>query len=142
MDSKLQDLSNGTKNTQIGLRMTKLWSYEVGAKTGKLQPRRDVRNDVATCRELQKRRRDVRNDVATWQRAAETTSRRCCTTSRRSGSILDGFLAHFEGELRVFLSKNPRDRERTIGNDFLGVFEGEQAPFGWKHPRACSWRDF
>ena len=24
----------------------------------------------------------------------------------------------------------------------LGVFEGEQAPFGWKHPRACSWRDF
>ena len=28
------------------------------------------------------------------------------------------------------------------GNDFLGVFEGEQAPFGWKHPRACSWRDF
>ena len=39
--------------------MTKLWSYEVGAKTGKLQPRRDVRNDVAT-----------------WQRAAETTSRR------------------------------------------------------------------
>ena len=38
--------------------MTKLWSYEVGAKTGKLQPSRDVRNDVAT-----------------WQRAAETTSR-------------------------------------------------------------------
>ena len=59
MDSTLQDLSNGTKNTQIGLRMTKLWSYEVGAKTGKLQLRRDVRNDVAT-----------------WQRAAETTSRR------------------------------------------------------------------
>ena len=72
MDSTLQELSNGTKNTQIGLRMTKLWSYEVGAKTGKLQQRRDVRNDVAT-----------------WQRAAETTS-------RRSGSILDGFLAHFE----------------------------------------------
>ena len=24
----------------------------------------------------------------------------------------------------------------------FGFFEGEQAPFGWKHPRACSWRDF
>ena len=24
----------------------------------------------------------------------------------------------------------------------LGVFEGKQAPFGWKHPRACSWTDF
>ena len=85
--------------------MTKLWSYEVGAKTGKLQPRRDVRNDVAT-----------------WQRAAKTTSRRCCTTSRRSGSILDGFLAHFEPIIEGFLSKNPRDRERKVGNDFLGRF--------------------
>ena len=24
----------------------------------------------------------------------------------------------------------------------LGIFEREQAPFGWKHPKACSWRDF
>ena len=85
--------------------MTKLWSYEVGAKTGKLQPRRDVRNDVAT-----------------WQRAAETTSRRCCTTSRRSGSILDGFLAHFERRIEGFLSKNPKDRDWKGGNDFLGRF--------------------
>ena len=85
--------------------MTKLWSYEVGAKTGKLQPRRDVRNDVAT-----------------WQRAAETTSRRCCTTSRCSGSILDGFLAHFEPIIGGFLRKNPRDRERGVENDFLGRF--------------------
>ena len=29
----------------------------------------------------------------------------------------------------------------TRGRRILGVFEGEQAPFGWKHPRACSWRD-
>ena len=105
--------------------MTKLWSYEVGAKTGKLQPRRDVRNDVAT-----------------WQRAAETTSRRCCTTSRRSGSILDGFLAHFEPIIGGFSAKTLGIEWRRIGNDFLDVFEGEQAPFGWKHPRACSWRDF
>ena len=59
MESKLSDLSNGTKNTQIGIWMTKLWSYEVGAKTGKLQQRRDVR----TSR---------RSNVATLQRAAET----------------------------------------------------------------------
>ena len=125
MESKLQELSNGTKNTQIGLRMTKLWSYEVGAKTGKLQPRRDVRNDVAT-----------------WQRAAETTSRRGCTTSRRSGSILDGFLAHFEPIIGGFKAQTlgiEMGEWRTIS---WGVFEGEQAPFGWKHPRACSWRDF
>ena len=55
MDSKLQDLSNGTKNTHIGVRMTKLWSYEVGAKAGKLQQRRAVHLDVAT----------LPNDVAT-----------------------------------------------------------------------------
>ena len=30
----------------------------------------------------------------------------------------------------------------TRGRRILGVFEVEQAPFGWKHPRACSWRDF
>ena len=59
MDSTLQELSNGTKNTQIGVCMTKLWSYEVGAKIGKLQQRRDVvwqRRDVAES---------CRNDVAT-----------------------------------------------------------------------------
>ena len=65
--------------------MTKLWPYKVGAKTGKLQQRRDVRTDVATL-----------------QRAAQTTSRRCCTTSRRSGSILDGVLAHFEPIIEGF----------------------------------------
>ena len=65
--------------------MTKLWPYEVGEKTGKLQQRRDVRTDVATLR-----------------RAAQTTSRRCCTTSRRSGSILDGVLAHFEPIIEGF----------------------------------------
>ena len=59
MDSTLQDLSNGTKNTKIGVRMTKLWSYEVGAKTGKLQQCRDVRTSQ-------------RSNVATFQRATET----------------------------------------------------------------------
>ena len=59
---------------------------------------RKKQRTAATSRR-EKRRRDVaesfRNDVATWQRDAETTSRRRCTTSRRSGSILDGFLAGF-----------------------------------------------
>ena len=64
MDSTLQELSNGTKNTQIEVRMTKLWSYEVGAKTGKLQQRRDVltlrRSNVAeSCKNAASRRRDV-----------------------------------------------------------------------------------
>ena len=64
IDSTLQYLSNGTKNTQIGVRMTKLWPYEVGAKTGDCC-------SVAT----------LRTNVATLQRAAETTSRRCQMTS-------------------------------------------------------------
>ena len=58
--------------------MTKLWPYEVGAKTG------DCCN-VATSR----------TNVATLQRAAETTS-------RRSGSVLGGFLAHFEPIMEGF----------------------------------------
>ena len=78
MDSKLQDLSNGTKNTLIRVRMTKLWSYEVGAKTG-------------DC-----------NNVATLQKQSIPTSRRCCTTSRRSGLVLGGLLAHFEPIMEGF----------------------------------------
>ena len=132
MESTLQELSNGTKNTQIGVRMTKLWSYKVGPKTGKLL-----------------RRRDVRTNVATWQRAAkmtsrrcQMTSRRCCTTSRRSGLVLGGFLAHFEPIMEGFKAQTLGIEREGIGTIFLEVFEGEQAPFGWKHPRACSWRDF
>ena len=48
MDSTLQYLSNGTKNTQIGVRMTKLWSYEVGAKTGDCNNVATLRTNVAT----------------------------------------------------------------------------------------------
>ena len=78
MDYKLQDLSNGTKNTQIEVRMTKLWPYEVGVKTG-----------------------DYSN-VATLHKQSIPTSRCCCTTSRRSGSVLGGFLAHFEPIMEGF----------------------------------------
>ena len=86
MDSTLYEISNGTKNTQIEVRMTKLWPYEVGAKTGDCSHVATLRTNAAT----------LRTNVATLQRAAETTSRRCCMTSRRSGSVLGGFLAHFE----------------------------------------------
>ena len=59
------------------------------------------RKAAATSRR-ENQRRDVAesciNDVATLQ----MTSRRCCTTSRRSGSILDGFLAHFEPIMEGF----------------------------------------
>ena len=59
--------------------MTKLWPYEVGAKTG------DCSN-VAT----------LRTNIATLQKQSIPTSRRCCTMLRRSGSFLGGFLAYFE----------------------------------------------
>ena len=85
MDSTLQEISNGTKNTKIGVRMTKLWPYEVGAKTG------DYSN-VAT----------LRTNVATLQKQSIPMSRRCCTTLRRSGSVLGGFLAHFEPIMEGF----------------------------------------
>ena len=85
MDSTLQELSDGTKNTQIRVRMTKLWSYKVGAKTG------DCSN-VET----------LRTNVATLQKQSISTSRRCCTTSRHSGSVLGGFLAHFEPIMQGF----------------------------------------
>ena len=68
--------------------MTKLWPYEFGAKTG------DCSN-VAT----------LRTNVATLQKQSIPTSRRCCTTSRRLGSVLGGFLAHFEPIMEGFKAK-------------------------------------
>ena len=85
MDSTLQDLSKGTKNTQIEVRMTKLWPYEVGAKTG------DCSN-VAT----------LRTNIATLLIGSIPTSRRCCTMSRHSGLVLGGLLAHFEPIMEGF----------------------------------------
>ena len=85
MDSKIQYLSNGTKNTQIEVRMTKLWPYEVGEKTG-------------DCSYVAK----SGTDVATLQNQSIPTSRHCCMTSRRSGSILGGFLAYFEPIMEGF----------------------------------------
>ena len=58
--------------------MTKLWSYKVRAKT-----------------------RDCSN-VATLQKRSIPTSRRCHTTSRRSGLVLGGVLAHFEPIIEGF----------------------------------------
>ena len=116
MDSTLQDISNGIKNTQIGVRMTKLWSYEVGAKKG------DCSN-VATL---------VLN-VATLQKQSILMSRRCCTTSRHSGLVFSGLLAHFEPIMEGFKAQTVGIERRTIWNGFLDVFEEEQAPFGWKH---------
>ena len=56
-DSTLQDLSNGIKNTQIGVCMTKLWPYEVREKNRGLQQRRDFENQR---RDVAAQRRDVR----------------------------------------------------------------------------------
>ena len=65
--------------------MTKLWSYEVGAKIG------DCSN-VATSG----------TDVATLQKQSIPTSRRCYTTSRRLGLVLGEFLANFEPIMEGF----------------------------------------
>ena len=78
MDSTLQDHSNNTKNTQIRVWMTNLWPYEVGEKT------------------------EDYSNVATLQKQSIPTSQRCCTTSRRSGLVLGGFLAHFEPIMEGF----------------------------------------
>ena len=65
--------------------MIKLWPYEVGEKTG------DCSN-VAT----------LRTNVTTLQKQSIPTSRRCCMTSRRSGLVLGGLLAHFEPIMEGF----------------------------------------
>ena len=65
--------------------MTKLWPYEVGAKTG------DCSN-IAT----------LRTNVLTLQKQSIPTSRRCFTASQRSGLVLGGFLAHFEPIMEGF----------------------------------------
>ena len=90
------------------------------------------------CRDVENQRRDVCREL---QKRSIQTSRHCCTTSRRSGLILAQFLAHFEPIIMGFKDQT-LEKQRTIGEWILGLFEGEQAPFGWKHPRACSWRDF
>ena len=66
--------------------MTKLWPYEVGAKT-------------MDC-----------NNVATLQKQSIPTTRRCCKTSRRSGLVLGGFLAHFEPIMEGFKAKTQNRR--------------------------------
>ena len=43
-----------------------------------------------------------------------------------------------EGDSEEIFGRHTEHRGRRI----LGIFKGEQAPFGWKHPRACSWSDF
>ena len=68
--------------------MTKLWPYEVGAKTG------DCSN-VAT----------LRTNVATLQKQSIPTSRRFCTMSRPSRLVLGGLLAHFEPIMEGFKSQ-------------------------------------
>ena len=73
MDSTLLEISNDTKNTQIGVQMTKLWPYEVGDKTGNC-------SNVATSR----------TNFATLQKQS-------IPTSRRSGFVYGGFLAHNGG---------------------------------------------
>ena len=68
--------------------MTKLWPYEVGRKTGKLQQRREV---VESCSNTASRRRDV------------------------SGLVLGRFSAQFEPKIGVFKLKHQEDKKRRLG---------------------------
>ena len=97
MDSRLQEISNSTTNTQIKVCMTKLWPFEVGTKIG------DCSN-VAM----------LRTNVAALQKQSIPTSRRCCTMSRCSRSVLGGFLAHFEPIMEGFKAQT-RKRRRGGG---------------------------
>ena len=81
MDSKLQYLSNGTKNTQIEVRMTKLWPYEVREKAG-------------DC-----------SNVATSGTNVATLQNQSISTSRRLGLVLGGLFAHFEPIMEGFKAK-------------------------------------
>ena len=92
--------------------MTKLWSYEVGAKIGDCSNVATLRTNVAT---LQKQ------SILTSQRCY-TTSRRCYTTSRRSGLVLGGLLAHFEPTMEGFKSSNHRDQKGGGFEIDLGAF--------------------
>ena len=78
--------------------MTKLWPYEVGAKTG------DCSN-VAT----------LRTNVATLQKQS-------IPTSRRSGLVLGGLLAHFEPIMEGFKAQTVGIEEGTIWNSFFLTF--------------------
>ena len=93
-----------------------------------------VLRSLSKNRELQQRR-NVGTNVATLQKQS-------IPTSQRSGSVLGGFLAHFEPIMEGFKAQTGGIEKKDGWEKILGVFEGEQAPFGWKHPRACSWRDF
>ena len=111
LDSTLQELFNCTNNTKIKVRMTKLWSYEVGAKIGELQQRRNVENqrcDVAESAKIEhpdaaQRRRDVR------------------------GWFWVNFLAHFEPIIGGFKAQTHRRR----GRRFLGGLEGGKHLRAW-----------
>ena len=64
-------------------------------------PNQSLDDKVMALRSLSKnrglqQRRNVENQRRDVAETKQPTSRRCCTTSRSSGLVLGGFLAHFE----------------------------------------------
>ena len=90
--------------------MTKLWPYEVGAKTG------DCSN-VAT----------LRTNVAMLQKQS-------IPTLRRSGLILGGFLAHFELIMEGFKAQTQGIEKVENWGQILELFEGEKPSLRVKTP--------
>ena len=52
-------------------------------------------------------------------------SQRCCTTSRRSGLVLGGFLAHFEPIIEGFKAQTRGIERRRIGDRFWSFLKGK-----------------
>ena len=106
MNYTLIYLSNGTKNTQIKVQMTKLWPYKVGVKTGDCSNVATLKTNISTLKRVKKQ------SIPTLQR--------CCTMSGRLGLILGQLLAHFKPIIVGFKAQT----RRRQGKSFWWVWKG------------------
>ena len=90
-------------------------------------PNRSSDDKVTVLRSWTKNRglqqsRESGTDVATLQNQSIPTSRRCCTTSRCSGSVLGGFLVHFEPIMEGFKAQSRGIEKEDIFVIDFGAF--------------------
>ena len=78
--------------------MTKLWLYEIGAKTEELLQRRDVENQH---RNVVENAETEKPDITTFPKDVATFR-----------LVFGRFLAHFEPRIGGFESKNPKETRR------------------------------
>ena len=70
------------------------------------------------------------------RRCRNRASRRCCTTSRRSGLVLDGLLAHFEPIMEGFKAQTVGIEKGRICDRFRSILKRRSPLLGRKYPRA------